>query len=90
MVTTRPDPLEPICEAFHLFPGGVTVCVVTTRCGFSVLGQSTPSDPSEFSAEAGKRAAQKNAKSELAQLRVLARKIEEFWESEGPPRASGD
>lgn len=86
----RHDPLEPICESFHLFPGCVTVFVITTRCGFSVLGQSAPSDPEQFDAEAGKRAAQKNAKSELTQLRVLARKLEAFWESEGPPRASGD
>lgn len=49
-------------------PGGImenlralTVCVVTTRGGFTVIGKSAPADPLNFDAELGRKYAREDA-----------------------------
>jgi len=77
-MTTKPDPLASKSEVFHLSPGGVTVCVRTLACGFSLVGQSTPSDPKAFDEEAGRRHARKAVDDQVVRLRVFAGKLNEF------------
>lgn len=77
-MSTKPDPLASKSEAFHLFPGGVTVCVRTLACGFSVVGQSTPSNPGAFNEEAGRRHARNSVDDQVVRLRVLVGKLDEY------------
>ena len=80
---TKPDPLAPMSEAFHLFPGGVTVCARTLACGFSLIGQSTPSNPADFDEEAGRRHARKSVDEQVVRLRVFAGKLNEWQNGAG-------
>ena len=52
-----------VSEAFHVFPGTMlTVCCLTLRNGFTVVGESACASPENFDKEIGERVALANAK----------------------------
>lgn len=53
-------------EAFHVFPGTtLTVCALTLRNGFQVVGESAAASPENFDAEIGRKIARDNARSKI-------------------------
>ncbi|MGY3535430.1 Gp49 family protein [Bradyrhizobium sp. USDA 4452] len=53
-------------EAFHVFPGTtMTVCALTLRNGFIVLGESAAASPENFDAAIGRRIARDNARNKI-------------------------
>jgi Phage protein (N4 Gp49/phage Sf6 gene 66) family len=53
-------------EAFHVFPGTtLTVCVLTLRNGFQVVGHSAAASPENFDAELGRKIARDNARQKI-------------------------
>lgn len=51
-----------VSEQCHRFPGTtVTVCCITLKNGFTVVGESACADPANFDAELGERIARENA-----------------------------
>ncbi|GAB5431225.1 MAG: Gp49 family protein [Epibacterium sp.] len=53
-------------EDFHVFPGScLTVCCLTLRNGFTVLGESACASPENFNADIGKRIARGNAREKI-------------------------
>ncbi len=53
-------------EAFHVFPGTtLTVCALTLRNGFHVVGESAAASPANFDAELGKKIARDNARGKI-------------------------
>lgn len=53
-------------EAYHVFPGTtVTVCCLTLRNGFNVVGESAAASPSNFNAELGQSIAKRNARDKI-------------------------
>ena len=51
---------------FHVFPGTqLTVCCLTLRNGYTVVGESACASPSNFDAEIGRRIARENAKQKI-------------------------
>jgi Phage protein (N4 Gp49/phage Sf6 gene 66) family len=53
-------------EAFHVFPGTtLTVCALTLRNGFVVVGESAAASPANFDAELGKKIARDNARNKI-------------------------
>lgn len=53
-------------EAYHVFPGStMTVCMLTLRNGFSVIGESAAASPENFDAEIGKKIARDNARNKI-------------------------
>lgn len=56
-------------EAYHVFPTTtVTVCLLTLRNGFSVVGQSAVASPANFDLELGRKLARANAREKIWQL----------------------
>jgi hypothetical protein len=56
-------------EAYHVFPTTtVTVCLLTLRNGFSVVGQSAAASPANFDLELGRKLARANAREKIWQL----------------------
>lgn len=56
-------------EAYHIFPGTtLTVCALTLRNGFHVIGESAAASPQNFDAEIGRKIARDNARSKIWQL----------------------
>ncbi|HEP8420926.1 hypothetical protein IPC72_25565 [Pseudomonas aeruginosa] len=56
-------------ENFHIFPGTtVTVCCLTLRNGFTVIGESACASPANFDAELGRKIARDNARNKIWQL----------------------
>jgi len=66
-----PDHIESVIVAgsYHVFPGTtVTVCCLTLRNGFTVIGESACADPANFNEELGRKIAHDNAKNKIWQL----------------------
>jgi hypothetical protein len=55
-----------VAEQFHVFPGTtLTVCALTLRNGFHVVGESAAASPENFDAEIGKKISRDNARSKI-------------------------
>ncbi|HCU2081801.1 TPA: Gp49 family protein [Pseudomonas aeruginosa] len=55
--------------AYHIFPGTtVTVCCLTLRNGFTVIGESACASPENFDEELGRKIARDNARNKIWQL----------------------
>jgi len=53
-------------EAYHVFPGTtLTVCALTLRNGFQVVGESAAASPENFDAEIGRKIARDNARNKI-------------------------
>jgi hypothetical protein len=53
-------------EAYHVFPGTtLTVCALTLRNGFHVVGESAAASPENFDAELGRRISRDNARNKI-------------------------
>lgn len=55
-----------VSAAFHVFPGTtLTVCALTLRNGFQVVGHSAAASPENFDAELGRAIAHRNAREKI-------------------------
>lgn len=55
-----------LAEQFHVFPGTtVTVCCLTLRNGFTVVGESACASPENFDTQLGREIAHKNAREKI-------------------------
>ncbi|MBY9700611.1 hypothetical protein ISH39_03460 [Pseudomonas aeruginosa] len=55
--------------AYHIFPGTtVTVCCLTLRNGFTVIGEDACASPENFDEELGRKIARDNARNKIWQL----------------------
>lgn len=53
-------------EAYHVFPGTtLTVCALTLKNGFQVVGESAAASPENFNEEIGRKIARDNARSKI-------------------------
>lgn len=53
-------------EAYHVFPGTtLTVCALTLKNGFQVVGESAAASPENFNEEIGRKIAKDNARSKI-------------------------
>lgn len=53
-------------EAYHVFPGTtLTVCCLTLRNGFQVVGESACASPDNFNEELGRKIARENARNKI-------------------------
>lgn len=53
-------------EAYHVFPGTtLTVCALTLRNGFVVVGESAAASPENFDREIGRKIARENARNKI-------------------------
>ena len=60
-------------EAYHVFPGTtLTVCALTLRNGFQVVGESACASPENFDAELGRKIARDNARGKIWALEGYA------------------
>lgn len=55
-----------VSEAFYVFPNtSLTVCALTLRNGFHVVGESAAASPANFNAEIGQKIARDNARGKI-------------------------
>lgn len=55
-----------VAEAFYVFPGTtLTVCALTLRNGFQVVGESAAASPANFNEELGRKIARDNARNKI-------------------------
>lgn len=55
-----------VSEQFHVFPGTtLTVCALTLKNGFHVVGESAAASPENFDAEIGKKISRDNARNKI-------------------------
>lgn len=55
-----------IAETYHVFPNTVfTVCLLTLKNGFQVIGESACASPENFNAELGQKIARENARNKV-------------------------
>lgn len=55
-----------LAEQFHVFPGTtMTVCCLTLKNGFQVIGESAAASPENFDAEIGQKIARSNARDKI-------------------------
>lgn len=55
-----------VAEQFHVFPGTtLTVCALTLRNGFHVVGEAAAASPENFDAEIGRKIARENARQKI-------------------------
>ena len=60
-------------EDYHVFPGTtVTVCCLTLRNGFAVVGESAAASAANFDAELGRKIARQNARDKIWALEGYA------------------
>lgn len=53
-------------EDYHVFPGTtLTVCALTLRNGYQVIGESASASPENFNAELGRKIARDNARNKI-------------------------
>jgi len=53
-------------EQYHIFPGTtLTVCALTLRNGFIVIGESAAASPSNFDQAIGRKIARENARNKI-------------------------
>jgi len=58
-----------IAEQYHVFPGtSLTVCALTLRNGFQVVGESASASPENFDAELGRKISRKSARNKIWML----------------------
>lgn len=58
-----------VCGAYHVFPGTtVTVCCLTLKNGYTVIGESACASPENFDEELGRKIAYENARNKIWQL----------------------
>lgn len=58
-----------VAEAYHVFPGTtLTVCALTLRNGFQVVGESAAASPANFDEQIGRKIARDNARGKIWQL----------------------
>lgn len=56
-------------EAYHVFPGTtLTVCALTLKNGFQVVGESACASPDNFDREIGRKIARDNARNQIWKL----------------------
>jgi hypothetical protein len=63
-----PDQIEAaiVAAQYHVFQGSqLTVCCLTLRNGFTVVGESACASPANFDADIGARVARENAKQKI-------------------------
>lgn len=63
-----PDAIDAtiVGEQYHVFPGTtVTVCALTLRNGFQVIGHSAAASPTNFDEEIGRQIARRNAREQI-------------------------
>lgn len=62
-----------LTEQFHVFPGTtMTVCALTLRNGFVVIGESVAASPENFDEEIGRKIARENARNRIWALESYA------------------
>ncbi len=55
-----------LAEQYHVFPGTtLTVCALTLRNGFNVVGESAAASPENFDEELGRKIARDNARNKI-------------------------
>lgn len=54
-----------VSEEFAVFGGVLTVCVLTLRNGYMVVGESACASPANFNAELGQKIARDNARNKI-------------------------
>lgn len=55
-----------VSEQYHVFPGTtMTVCALTLRNGFIVIGESAAASPENFDAAIGRKIARENARNKI-------------------------
>ncbi len=53
-------------EAYHVFPGTtMTVCCLTLKNGFQVIGESAAASPENFNEEIGRKISRENARNKI-------------------------
>lgn len=53
-------------EDYHVFPGTtLTVCALTLRNGYHVIGESAAASPENFDSEIGRKIARENARAKI-------------------------
>lgn len=53
-------------EAYHVFPGTtLTVCALTLKNGFQVVGESAAASPANFDQDLGRKIARDNARNKI-------------------------
>jgi hypothetical protein len=53
-------------EDYHVFPGTtLTICALTLRNGFHVVGESAAASPANFDVEIGRKIARDNARNKI-------------------------
>lgn len=73
---------EIVTEQFHVFPGTVlTICALTLRNGFQVVGKSAPVSTENFDEELGRKIAREDARRQIWALEgyLLRTRILEGW-----------
>lgn len=63
-----PDDLDNtiVSEQYHVFPGTtLTVCALTLRNGFQVVGESACASPTNFDRDIGRKIARGNARNKI-------------------------
>lgn len=55
-----------VSEQYHIFPGTtLTVCCLTLRNGFNVVGESATASPENFDTELGRKIARSSARDKI-------------------------
>lgn len=55
-----------VSEQYHVFPGTtMTVCALTLRNGFIVIGESAAASPENFDADIGRKISRENARNKI-------------------------
>lgn len=55
-----------VSEAYHMFPGTtLTICALTLRNGFQVVGESAAASPENFDQDIGRKIARDNARNKI-------------------------
>ena len=55
-----------VSEQYHVFPGTtMTVCALSLRNGFIVIGESAAASPENFDADIGRKIARDNARNKI-------------------------
>lgn len=58
-----------VAESYHVFPGtALTICALTLKNGFQVVGESAAASLENFNADIGQRLARENARRKIWQL----------------------
>lgn len=74
-----------VSEQYYVFPGTtLTVCCLTLRNGFQVLGESAAASPKNFDAEIGRKIARDNARNKIWALEGYLLR-QRLWEKANAP-----